>query len=151
MNNKFQQKERIVIKKLQLAPVYFTRDSLKPRNSTLKLSSSVNLNDSELGCRINTLKIPAFPLCQFGQHIEMLNMVPEFCELPEEIENDKERIKKIKKDAGRVQKSYSMFLPILKSKSKIKMKEEKPKNIIDPKIYFKRFWYGPGKRIKKSF
>lgn len=86
------------------------------------------------------IKIPVFPKLQFGKHIEMAKIEPEYFLLPKHAEEDVERIKQLKREGGRIPLNFSCVVPKKKYKGK--------KKIEKVKIFYKKFWFGPGGRIK---
>ena len=92
----------------------------------------------------STVKIPIFPMMEFGKHVEMTNINPEFHLIPKYQESDIDVINKIKRGAGRLIGNHSYCLP------KIKIKAKKHNSTFEmKKTYFKKFWYAPDKKIKR--
>ena len=90
----------------------------------------------------NIIKVPVFPKLEFGKHVEMVCVDPEFKLLPKEV--NPKKIKNAKKKGGRLQKNYSCCLPKINGHSKSKNKNLRSKS------FLKKFWYGPNKlKIEK--
>jgi hypothetical protein len=90
-----------------------------PKKSVFIIPFSKIIQKIAKNTEITVLKVPVFPKYEFGKHIEMANIVPEFRLISTESQDDHELINKMKIEGGRLKKNLSFNLPkIYKPKRK---------------------------------